>query len=357
MKILPRYLAKTVLEATFIVTLIILALEICFVFLAEFRTIGDGSYTLFSAFIYVLLDLPAKLYLFFPMIGLLGILLGLGILANHHELVILRSSGVSIFQIDWMIIKIAIFMIVVMTIVGEWLAPWLEYTADNYKISKTSNGQIYKTIHGLWIRDKNNFVYIDRVFPKGNLLGVLVYEFDKNHRLVKSFVAKNAVYQKPYWNFKNITESSISEQQITTKHYSDRMFSMSLNPKWIEFSSNEPEDLSLKQLINYIQFLESNHLKDANYNFAFWSRILQPFATLTMMLLAVPFAFGPLRSTTRGLRLLIGILLAFTFYILNKFFGPLSVFYEFPPLLAASLPTLIFAVLGGFLSYKVNKEY
>lgn len=355
MKILQRYLGKTLMETTLLVTLVILALQICFIFLGELHAVGEGDYTLFSAMIYVLLDLPEKLYLFFPMIGLLGILLGLGMLANYHELIMLRCSGISVLQIDWMVIKVAVLMIVVMTIIGEWFAPWLGYMADNYKITKTSSGQIYKTIHGLWIRDKNNFVYVDRVLPGGSLSSILVYTADQENRLIKSLVAKSAVYQKPNWKFQDIIESRVSEQQVTTQHYPEQMFSMNLNPKWIEFSINEPEDLSLKQLLNYIHFLESNHLKDANYNFAFWSRVLQPFATLTMMLLAVPFVFGPLKSTTRGLRLLVGIFLAFIFYILNKFLGPLSVFYQFPPFLGALLPILIFATLGGFLSYRVNR--
>jgi lipopolysaccharide export system permease protein len=89
---------------------------------------------------------------------------------------------------------------------------------------------------------------------------------------------------------------------------------------------------------------------------AFWHRILQPLATLVMMLLAVPFAFGQLRSTTRSLRLLVGILLGFGFYILNEFFGPISIVYQFPPVLAASLPMLVFAALGIVLNYRVNQS-
>lgn len=357
MKILQRYLTKTLLETTLIVVLIVLGLEVFIAFLGELRDIGNGGYTLFSAFFYVLLELPARFYMLFPMLGLLGILLGLGTLANHHELIVFRTFGISIFQIDWMIIKIALLMIVMIALVGEWVAPRLEQIASNYKMTKTSNGQMLKTIHGFWIRDCNNFVHINTIFPKGKLIGVTIYEFDKTHRLIKSLYAQSAMYRKGDWIFKDVIESSLSERQVTKKHASEASFPMNLNPKLIQFSKDEPEDLSLKQLVSYMSFLKQNHLKDPNYNFAFWSRIFQPFATLVMMLLAVPFAFGPLRSTTPGLRLLVGILIGFGFYILNQFFGPISVVYQFPPLLAAALPTIIFGALAVLLNYKANCKH
>jgi len=80
--------------------------------------------------------------------------------------------------------------------------------------------------------------------------------------------------------------------------------------------------------------------------FDFWQRLFQPLATLVMICLAVPFIFGPLRTGTMGLRILSGVIVGFGFYILNQFFGPFSMVYQFPPLLAAGLPTLLFATLG-----------
>lgn len=357
MKILQRYLAKTLLETTLLVVLIVLGLEIFIAFLSELRAIGQGSYSVFSAFIYVLLDLPAQLYMLFPMVGLLGILLGLSVLTNHHELTIFRTSGISIFRISWMIIKVAILMILLITVMGEWIAPKLERTAESYKIIRTSNGQVFKTIHGLWVRDQNKFIHVDTVVSKDTLAKVTVYEFDKTHRLISSLFSETATYHKPVWLFKKVLESNVNEHQITSESYPEKIVSMSLDPKVIQLSRGNPESLSLKQLIRYIHFLDSNHLKDANYDFAFWSRILQPFATLTMMLLAVPFVFGPLRSTTRSLRLLVGILFGFGFYILNQFFGPISIVYQFPPLFAALLPILVFATLGIFLTYRANRSH
>jgi lipopolysaccharide export system permease protein len=68
-----------------------------------------------------------------------------------------------------------------------------------------------------------------------------------------------------------------------------------------------------------------------------------------MIILAVPFVFGPLRSVTMGLRMVIGIVLGFCFYILNQFVGPISIVYQIPPIIAAFFPTFLFALIGVFL--------
>jgi lipopolysaccharide export system permease protein len=73
-----------------------------------------------------------------------------------------------------------------------------------------------------------------------------------------------------------------------------------------------------------------------------------------MILLALPFVFGQLRSSTMGFRMFIWVMVGFVFYVLNQFVGPMSIVYQIPPALAAILPTLVFAFLGGVLLAKIR---
>ena len=60
-----------------------------------------------------------------------------------------------------------------------------------------------------------------------------------------------------------------------------------------------------------------------------------------MMLMALSFIFGPLRSVTMGARILSGVIAGFTFYIASEFFGPLSLVYGFPPAVGAIAPSFV----------------
>jgi lipopolysaccharide export system permease protein len=73
-----------------------------------------------------------------------------------------------------------------------------------------------------------------------------------------------------------------------------------------------------------------------------------------MMILAIPFIFGPLRSSTMGSKLLAGATLGFSFHIINRIFGPVSQVFQLPVEIAAFGPTLLFAILGIYLMKRVR---
>src|SRR6478735_8570381 len=94
--ILERYIAKTVLASIGLVTLMLVGLQIFILFVNQLDDLGKVDYGLAQASVFVLLQMPYQVYLFFPMASLLGCLVGLGVLANHSELIVMRAVGLSI---------------------------------------------------------------------------------------------------------------------------------------------------------------------------------------------------------------------------------------------------------------------
>ena len=70
------------------------------------------SYGLAQAAEYVLLTIPRTAYGLFPSAALLGSLLGLGVLAGHRELVVIRAAGVSLAQLVWAVMKVGLLMMI-----------------------------------------------------------------------------------------------------------------------------------------------------------------------------------------------------------------------------------------------------
>ena len=64
-----------------------------------------------------------------------------------------------------------------------------------------------------------------------------------------------------------------------------------------------------------------------------------------MLVVAMPFVFGPQRSAGAGQRLLVGLLLGLAFFLVNYLLGNVVRLYGYPPLVGAILPSLLF--LGG----------
>lgn len=348
MKLYENYIVKTILSATTTVTFVFLCITVFIKFVGEMRHLGSGDYDLLQAMDFVIQTIPISLYSLFPMIALIGSLVALGQLAENSELIVMQTSGVSLYAIHKAVVKGALVLIVVMTIVGEWFAPLWANHASMYKAIALSGGQALMTEQGTWVKEGNHFIHIQRQLDDGRLYGVTRYTFDKHHRLVRASYAKYAYYRDGYWVMQDVSESLIDESGVQTKTYPEWRWSMALSPSLLGSSLDMPDEMSLSRLKQFIVYQTESGLNAMAYDFVFWKRVLRPLATLIMIWLGVPFVLGSLRSRTMGFRLLVGILIGFCFYILNEFLGPLSLVYQFPPFLAAFLPLVLFSSIGFY---------
>src|SRR5688572_14428177 len=127
--IFNRYIIKHVLASTLLVLAVMVALIFFTTLLGEFQDIGKGDYTFVQAVVYVLLRMPHNLYLFSPMLILLGGIIGLGMLTVHQELMVIRSSGFSLQRILLAIMYSALLLVIFLMGIGEGIAPQLDHKA------------------------------------------------------------------------------------------------------------------------------------------------------------------------------------------------------------------------------------
>jgi len=354
MTIVSRYIFKHIATMVGLVLLILASMEIFIRFFNELGDIGGGNYTAFRAFVYVLFHMPSQVYMFIPIASLIGGLMGLGLMATHRELVVLRASGQSVMQIMVMVLKATLILVIVVSFVGEVLAPKASHFAENLKAQSLSGGQATRTSEGIWLRDNDNFIHIGHALPGGRLENISRYMFNAKHQLVLSSYAKYAQYKEGRWDMFDVKEYILSEDSVQTRTYDVRDWGLSVMPSLISVTSVDPSEMSLVTLYHYIQEQEENRSQAGRYELSFWQRIYQPLATLVMMMLAIPFVFGPLRSATMGFRLLIGVACGFGFYLLNQFFGPISLVYQFPTAIMALLPTLLFGLIATLMLKRVK---
>ncbi|RYG05496.1 MAG: LPS export ABC transporter permease LptG, partial [Chitinophagaceae bacterium] len=81
---------------------------------------------------------------------------------------------------------------------------------------------------------------------------------------------------------------------------------------------------------------------------------LEPLATASLVLIAISFVFGPLRSVTMGQRVFTGVMFGVAFLIAQRLFGPASLVFGFSPLLAVLCPIVVCVGIGLFLLRKAG---
>jgi lipopolysaccharide export system permease protein len=345
---LDRYIGISVFMAILAVLGIILGLATLFAFIDEMSDVSD-TYTLLDVLSYVLLTAPRRLYDMLPMAALIGCLIGLGGLASNSELTIMRAAGVSIGRIVWAVMKPMLVLMLAGVLVGEYVAPASESIAQANRSLAQGSGDSQSAKHGLWHRQGDEFIHVNSVQPSGVLYGVTRYRFDNERHMLSASFAKRAEFDTDHWQLSDVSTTLFHEKNTEVVSTPVERWDVALSPQLLNTVVMTPDSLSISGLWSYIHYLADQGLNNGRYWLAFWVKVLQPLVTAALVLMAISFIFGPLRSVTLGQRVFTGVLVGFTFRIVQDLLGPSSLVFGFPPLFSVLLPAGVCALAGLWL--------
>jgi lipopolysaccharide export system permease protein len=342
-KILDLYIGRTIISTTALVLVTFVGLSGIIKYVEQLRKVGRGTYDLLQALYFVLLSIPRDIEMFFPMAALLGALIGLGMLAASSELVVMQAAGFSKLDIGLSVLKTAVPLMIIVTLLGQWGAPQAQKMARDLRAISISGGSIVSTRSGVWARDANDFIFIAKVDDE-RLYGMNMWSFDQNKELQSTIFAEQVDYDgNNTWTMSDVQITSFEDDvQITKESLPSYSWQTSLAPDKLAIVTVKPEELSLSGLYDYVSYLQASEQDASRYELAFWRKVTQPLSIAVMMLMALSFIFGPLRSVTMGARILSGVIAGFTFYISSEFFGPVSLVYQIPPVFGAVAPSIVF---------------
>lgn len=355
MRILDGYIRSSVMWGVTLVVLVLLGVETFIQFIGELPFIGIGKYDILSVFTFVGMQMPLSLYQMFPIAGFIGSLVGLGRLATTSELIIMRAAGVSIARIGWSVVKTALLLLIVITAVGEWLAPPWQYHAEQFKEKQMGRKIDPWASEGLWLHQGEAFVYVGGIVSKTRIQDITRFNFDSQNHLLSSLNAKNAMLMHGAWQLQDVSLTQFAANQANVKHYASLPLGFQFQPELLQKRTQlEPEQQTISALWSNIQYRRKAGLLASELESAFWTRVLQPFTTVIMICLGVPFIFGSLRSASMSARILTGIIVGFIFYMLNQFIGPITLVYQWPAWVAGALPTVLFLLIYAALISRIT---
>ncbi len=351
--VLDRYIGRTIFNTIMMTLFMLVSLSGIIKFVDQLRKVGQGSYSALDAGVFTLLTVPTDIEVFFPMAALLGALLGLGALATRSELVVMQSAGFSRLQVASAVMKTAIPLVLLTMAIGEWVSPVGDQMARNYRAQQLFGGSLVTTQNGLWAKDGNDFIFIEHVVGNNQINGVNIYHFDNDKNLLSVRYATSAQYENGSWQLSQIDESDLGNPaHITGSQTINGEWKTNLTPDKLGVVALDPDSLSISGLYNYVNYLKQTGQEASRYQLNMWRKIFAPLSVAVMMLMALSFIFGPLRSVPMGVRVVTGICFGFLFYVLDQIFGPLSLVYNIPPLLGAILPSALFLIISVYLLLK-----
>jgi lipopolysaccharide export system permease protein len=351
MKIKDRYIANTLLTFSIVVLLVWLSIYSFFNFLAELTSVGTFNYTILEAFKYIILQLPEVAYDQVSPVILLGCILGIGHLASTGQLIILRASGISILQITWLTLKNAIIFLILITIIGEIVAPTLTIYAENERSSALGQNSLSSSQDGFWIRDGDNFINVKNNVDSSLFNGITVIEVNMESNKIERVVeSKSAIFDGQSINMDSTNIFSINStnlfDDITLKERNLYKKRVAFDQDLIDSLEKKPKDLTTFKILKQIQFLTDNKLRAEVFEVELYKRLVKPITLVAMILLAMLFIFGSTRDATLGRKIFFGVAIGLSFELISRIGGALALSFDFSPLLSTFIPAVAVMIIA-----------
>jgi lipopolysaccharide export system permease protein len=208
------------------------------------------------------------------------------------------------------------------------------------------------TNSGLWARDGNSIINAKAAMltSRGTvqLADVRVFDLTEDGRLDRFDWARTAEHEGEQWMLHDVRSSTLDASGVHTRKLDRKRWQSHLNPEVLAQNMIQPQYLSMRDLRRNMSYKERNGESPGSYAVAFWGRALYPLNVLVLVLCAMPFAFGTLRSGGLGKRMFVGMLLAIGWYFLQQALVNFGTVYGLAPLPANLLPATVLALAAWF---------
>src|SRR5690349_7018995 len=357
MRTLSRYIGRDVLLATLLIFAALLGLFAFFDLIHELGDVGRGDYTISRALLFVMLNLPSRLYELFPVAALIGTLFAIAQLVANSEYTVMRASGMSLARVAWSVLRVGLPLAAATFLAGEYVAPPAERLAQTVRNAGESRVVAQQFASGFWFKQDLTFVNIRTVLADMTLSGVRMYEFGDDLRLKAVRVARSGTFVgNGQWRLENVRATEIEADGTRVSTEPVYMWTTVLRPSILNVYQVAPERLELGTLYDNIRVLGNNAQKTSRFEIAFWNKVFYPLAVLVMMVLALPFAHFQRRQGGVGFRIFAGTMIGLSFFLLGRLFSNLGVLNDWPPLFSAVFPLALFTALAMGMLWWIERR-
>lgn len=348
-----KYITGVFLEYLIIVWFGFTALLQIFDLLSNSGEIVDrfpGS--LSALLIYSLWRLPEIASFLLPFSVLMALLLALSRMEKNNEILAFKAAGgpysFILFSLLPSVLGIALLHFALSDQVVPFSIAQLEKNGMNIEKKHKRDQEGIP----LWRRDGTTIVRVADVGKDGNLLvGVSVFERDRKGGLISRSFADRAIYHASdtYWELQNIRTVTLDTGEQGKQYIeSSAIWRSGLTPNDFADLSERPQGLPISQITPYASGDKIGARPAYFYQTWLFRRLFLPFTSLLMILLAAPVASSlQIRGRNLAYGIGAGFLLGFLYFIADGLSTSLGESGALPPILAAGMPLLIFASLGG----------
>ena len=351
--LLDRYVGKQYLRIVLLTFVGLLGIFYISTFVDLSDKLFKGQTTVGTIFMYFWYATPQFSFYVLPISALVATLVTVGLLTRSSELTVMKACGISLYRVSLPLLLFSLVWSAVLFGMGESFLAEANRRAEGIRHVINGNpADTFDLLDRRWLVSPDGATIYHYVFFDPDLVelnAVTTYRFaDDDWQLAERTYASKAVFDEG-WQGRGVWRREFGD------HRGPGAFKLSDHSAmaWIDppeyFATEQPEAerMSYRQLTRYISGLEASGVDVVALQVALRRKVSFPFVTLILTLIAIPFAVTAGRhGAMYGVG--VGIILAFSYWLVASIFGAIGSAGLLTPLLAAWAPNVLF---GGSAVY------
>jgi LPS export ABC transporter permease LptG len=341
--------------STFLILLLVFTL---------FELLGDILRNQISPLIvgeYLLNVSPYFLYQITHIAMLLAVLITFGLMQRSNEITAMKATGTSIYRVVVPVLLSASMVAAGLFFFEQFYLPHANKRQDALRnLIKGKPPQTYLRPDRKWIFGQNSDIYYYQFFdPDRDVFGnISVFQFDPaTFQITKRVYATRSRWadQMQRWVFEEGWERDLRGSAIDNYREFEVATFPQLNeqPTYFKKEVKQSSEMNYDELRAYIHDLQQSGFEVVRLKVQLQKKLAFPVITLVMAILAIPFALSAARrGAVTGVAVAVGI--AVVYLMVSGLFEAVGNLGQLPPAVAAWAPDILFGLLGGYMTLKVQ---
>lgn len=303
---------------------------------------------------FLMLRLPEVFANLVPFTVLMASLLTLVTLARNSELVSFRAAGISQWRMMVAMLPGAVAIALVQLVLIEFVVPPANEALRRIGVGDFDFDRGDSGLAEIWVRLDSDVVRFrtDPAAQDERVYDVLIYNRDAQGRVVSQLTAPIADVGPQSWRLHEARLTPAGGGVPTQQKFVD--WDIDLPPDLLERLTRHPRDLSISDLHGLADRDSLGNRPQYLYDLWLAKKLILPVTTVLLVLAMVPLVQGFDRARGSFFALVAGIATGLVFISIDGLFVAIGESGLLPPLLAASLATLILVTGIGIIAF--NRE-
>ena len=348
--LINKYLAKEFIKIVINTSIIFFCLGFIMNIFEEINFFKDFKVAITTPIILSLLFVPSLLNYFFPFVILLSGMWFFLKIKKTDELTSMNVSGMSNLSViiipSILSIILGIFFVTALNPITSLLVKKYETVKGNYE--KEQDYLATVTVNGIWIKErglKANYMIRASHLEKENLMGVTIYEFDKDNNFTRRIEADSANITSLKWVLKNITVIN-SDGIMLTEPIKDPFYFSMYDIKKIKSLYSNLDTISFWDLEHEINLLKQRGYSTREMQVKLHRSLAFPFFLLSMVLLSSVFTLGTTFKENNWTYVFLTITASVVIFFFNDFSAALGKTDKLPIELSVWMPIAIIFIFS-----------